>query len=234
MTYSPAARHPPDIRLENLDRVPASASRQYPLAVERARFVGEAVAFVVAETLASAKDAAEAVRVVYVPLASVTNSAAAAFEDAPSLLDESGANLLLDAGVGDHEATERGFAAAAHIIRLSTWVQRVTGVPMEPRAALAEFDPASGRITLYAGGGSIGRPRQDVAAMLGLPKDRCGSSPAMSAAISAPGTPPTRNSHSLPGRRAGSAVRSSGPASARRRFSATTRPAISRSRPRSP
>src|ERR1700757_305281 len=47
MTYSPAARHPPDIRLENLDRVPLAASRQYPLAVERARFVGEAVAFVV-------------------------------------------------------------------------------------------------------------------------------------------------------------------------------------------
>ena len=67
MTYSPAARHPPDIRLENLDRVPASARRQYPLAVERTRFVGEAVAFVVAETLAAAKDAAEAVRVDYMP-----------------------------------------------------------------------------------------------------------------------------------------------------------------------
>ena len=172
MTYSPAARHPPDIRLENLDRVPASTSRQYPLAVERARFAGEAVAFVVAETLASAKDAAEAVRVLYVPLAAVTSSAAAAFEDAPSLLDENRPNLVLDAGVGDHEATERTFAAAAHIIRLSTWVQRVTGVPMEPRAALAEFDPANGRFTLYAGGGSIGRPRKDVAAMLGLPKDK--------------------------------------------------------------
>jgi aerobic carbon-monoxide dehydrogenase large subunit len=172
MIYSPAARHPPDICLENLDRVPASASRQYPLALERTRFVGEAVAFVVAETLASAKDAAEAVRVVYAPLASVTGSAAAALETAPSLLDEGGPNLVLDAGAGGHEATKRAFAAATHITRLSTWVQRVTGVPMEPRAALAEFDPASGRITLYAGGGSIGRPRQDVAAMLGLPKDK--------------------------------------------------------------
>ncbi len=173
MTYSPAARTPPDIRLENLDRVPAAASRQYPLAVERTRFAGEAVAFVVAETLAAARDAAEAVRVDYMPLPAVTSSAAAAaFEHAPSLLDEGGPNLVLDAGVGDHEATERAFAAATHITRLSTWVQRVTGVPMEPRAALAEFDPASGRITLRAGGGSIGRPRQDVAAMLGLPKDR--------------------------------------------------------------
>ena len=89
-----------------------------------------------------------------------------------ALLDEGGPNLVLDAGVGDHEATERAFAAAAYIARLSTWVQRVTGVPMEPRAALAEFDPASGRITLYAGGGSIGRPRQDLSAMLGVPKDK--------------------------------------------------------------
>src|SRR5438270_3332666 len=133
-------------------------------AVERARFVGEPVALVVAETLALAKEAAEAVRVLYVPLTSITSSAAAAFEDAPSLLDEHGPNLGLDAGVGDHGATERAFAAATHLTRLSTWVQRVTGVPMEPRAALAEFDPASGRITLCAGGGSIGRPRQDVSA----------------------------------------------------------------------
>jgi aerobic carbon-monoxide dehydrogenase large subunit len=51
LTYSPAARHPPDIRLENLDRVPPSVSRQYPLAVDRTRFAGEGVAFVVAETL---------------------------------------------------------------------------------------------------------------------------------------------------------------------------------------
>ncbi|HMD62690.1 MAG TPA: xanthine dehydrogenase family protein molybdopterin-binding subunit [Stellaceae bacterium] len=172
MMYSPAARHPPDIRLENLDRVPASPSRQYPLVLERTRFVGEAVAFVVAETLAAAKDAAEAVSVDYVPLTAVTSSSAAALEDAPSLLEEGGSNLVLDARVGDHVATESAFAAAAHIARLSTWVQRVTGVPMEPRAALAEFDAASGRITLYAGGGSIGRPRQDVAAMLGLPQGK--------------------------------------------------------------
>src|SRR5207237_8197117 len=81
-------------------------------AVERARFVGEPVALVVAETLALAKDAAEAVRVLYVPLTSITSWAAAAFEDAPSLFDEDGPNLVLDAGVGDPGATERAFAAA--------------------------------------------------------------------------------------------------------------------------
>jgi aerobic carbon-monoxide dehydrogenase large subunit len=55
MAYSPAARHPPDIRLNGLERVPPSVSRQYPLAIDRVRFIGEAVAFVVAETLAAAR-----------------------------------------------------------------------------------------------------------------------------------------------------------------------------------
>jgi aerobic carbon-monoxide dehydrogenase large subunit len=169
MTYSPAARHPPDIRLENLDLVPLAASRQYPLALERTRFVGEAVAFAVAETLSAAKEAADAVRVDYAPLTAVTSSATAVEGGAPSLLDEFASNVVLAAEVGDWAAAENGFSRAKHVIRLSTWVQRVTGVPMEPRAALASIDPRSGRITLYAGGGSIGRPRQDVAAMLGLP-----------------------------------------------------------------
>ena len=114
-------------------------------AVERARFVGEPMALVIAKTLALAKEAAEAVRVLYVPLTSITSSAAAAFEDTPSLLDEDGPNLVLDAGVGDHGATERAFAAGTHLARLSTWVQRATGVPMEPRAATLLHGSASGR-----------------------------------------------------------------------------------------
>ena len=101
-----------------------------------------------------------------------TSSAAAAEENAPLLADDFGSNVVLDAGVGDHAATAAAFARAECVVRLSTWVQRVTGVPMEPRAALAEFDPASGCVTLYAGGGSVGRPRQDVAAMLGLPQEK--------------------------------------------------------------
>ncbi len=172
MTYSPAARHPPDIRLDNLDRVPPSASRQFPLAVDRTRFVGEGVAFIVAETLAAAKNAAEAVRIDYAPMPPATGSKAAAEKAALPLLDDAASNIVLDAWVGDQAATEAAFAGAQHVVRLSIWVQRVTGVPMEPRAALAEFDPANGCVTLYAGGGSIGRPQQDLAAMLCLPQER--------------------------------------------------------------
>jgi carbon-monoxide dehydrogenase large subunit len=172
MTYSPAARHPPDIRLENLDRVPRSVSRQFPLAIDRTRFIGEAVALVVAETIFAAKDAAEAVHVHYSPLAAVTSSDEAAENGALPLSDDIAANVVLDARVGDWMAAAAGFARARHVVRFSTWVQRVTGVPMEPRAALASFDPTSGCITLYAGGGSVGRPRQDLAAMLDVPLEK--------------------------------------------------------------
>jgi aerobic carbon-monoxide dehydrogenase large subunit len=172
MVYSPAARHPPDIRLEGVERVPHSVSRQFPLAIDRNRFVGEAVALVVAETLAAARDAAERVRVEYQPLEALANSAATAEVGAPLLADDFPSNVVLDAGIGDRAATDAAFGRAEHVVRFSTWVQRVTGVPMEPRAALACCDPASGCMTLYAGGGSVGRPRHDVAAMLGLPQEQ--------------------------------------------------------------
>jgi carbon-monoxide dehydrogenase large subunit len=172
LIYSPAARHPPDISLENLDQVPGSVSQQFPLAVDWTRFAGEAVALVVAETLAAAMDAAERVMVSYSPIAAVTRAAAAAERGAPALADAISSNVVLDAGVGDGAAAEAGFARTSRVARLSTWVQRVTGVPMEPRAATASYDAASDMVTLYAGGGSIGRPRQDVAAMLDLPQKK--------------------------------------------------------------
>src|SRR5262249_47332451 len=61
-----------------------------------------------------------------------------------------------------------GFARAAHVVRLVTDIPRVTGVPMEPRAALGHYDAASGRYTLHAGGGAIVRPKKEVAIILGL------------------------------------------------------------------
>jgi CO/xanthine dehydrogenase Mo-binding subunit len=91
---------------------------------------------------------------------------AAAAPDAQQLWDTP--NVAMDAMVGDGSATEAAFAGAAHIARLETHVQRVTGVPMEPRTALAAFDPDTNRYTLYAGGGGVGRPKRDVAHMLGV------------------------------------------------------------------
>jgi carbon-monoxide dehydrogenase large subunit len=132
--------------------------------------VGEAVALVVAETLAAAKDAAELIVVDYRPLPAVTTALAAAASGAGQLWGKS--NVVIDAMVGNGPATEVAFAEAAYVARLDTHVQRVTGVPMEPRTALAEYDAGTDRYTLYAGGGGVGRPKRDITRMLGINDER--------------------------------------------------------------
>src|SRR5689334_21507773 len=144
--------HPAEIPLQNRDGAPVFAAQHYALPADRARFVGEAVAMVVAETVAIAKDAAERVAVDYEPLPAVTDAVAAAVRDAPHLW-EGAENVLIDADVGNPAATEAAFAKATHIVKLKTWIPRVSGVPMEPRAAVGEWDPATQRYTLHAGSG---------------------------------------------------------------------------------
>jgi carbon-monoxide dehydrogenase large subunit len=171
MAQAPASQSPPDITLVNSDGSAAEAPDQMPLAFGRVRYVGEPVALLVAETLAAAKDAAELVGVDYRALPAVTAAHAAAATGAPKLWN-SGSNVVVDAMAGDGATTDAAFARAAHVARLETHVQRVTGVPMEPRTALAEYDPETGRYTLYIGGGSVGRTRRDVAPMLGVDAER--------------------------------------------------------------
>jgi aerobic carbon-monoxide dehydrogenase large subunit len=166
MPHAPSSTSPPDIRLENSDGSAIEVPAQMPLAVGRVSFVGEPVTLIVGETLAAAKDAAELIVVDYRPLPAVTEAMAAASSDAPRVWDKP--NVVVDAMVGDGAATEAAFARAAHVARLDTHVQRVTGVPMEARTALAEYDAASGRYALYAPGGGVGRPKRDIAHMLGI------------------------------------------------------------------
>ena len=165
-----APGNPPDIVLHNRDGSPVPAAPHHVLATDRVRHVGTAVAFVVAETIAEAKDAAEKVVVDYEPLPAVTDAKAAVAPDAPRLYDDL-PNIMIDAEVGDAKATDAAFARAAHVTRLDTWINRVTGVPMEPRAAVGIYDAASGRYTLYAGSGGIVRQKREIAAILGVPFD---------------------------------------------------------------
>ncbi len=102
----------------------------------------------------------------YHALPAVVGAVTAAERGAPRVWDKP--NVVVDAMVGDGEATATAFARAAHIARLDTHVQRVTGVPMEARTALAEYDPTRDRYALYAPGGGVGRPKRDVAHMLGV------------------------------------------------------------------
>jgi carbon-monoxide dehydrogenase large subunit len=144
-------------------------TRDYPMPPGRARFVGEPVAMVVAETIDQAKDAAERLEIDYEPLPAVVRAADAVKPGAPCLWDDAPDNLCVDIEVGDEAATAEAFGRAARIVRLDTWVQRVTGVPMEPRTTTAEYDAAAGNYTLYAGSGrGVAKLRLDLAQVLGV------------------------------------------------------------------
>jgi aerobic carbon-monoxide dehydrogenase large subunit len=138
------------------------------LPTDRARHVGEALAMVVAETLEQAQSGAEQVAIDYEVLPWVADSQEAAKPDAPRLWDGLPNNILVDTFFGDAAATEKVFAAAAHVVTMKSHVVRVTGVPLEPRAALAHFDPATQRYTIYAGSGGAVRQKQELAAVLGI------------------------------------------------------------------
>lgn len=155
-----------DIRLQHAHGEPF-VSRHHALPCDRVRYVGEPVAIVVAQTTAAAKDAAQAVVIDYEPLPFVLRGAAACDDDV-LLHPEAGSNVALNAQVGDREAVEAAFRRASHVVELKTWIQRVTGVPMEPRAALACYDAAYGTYTLRAGSGNVVRQRRELATVLGV------------------------------------------------------------------
>jgi aerobic carbon-monoxide dehydrogenase large subunit len=135
---------------------------------DKARHVGEAVAMVVAETLAQALDAAEAVAVRYEELPFVLDAAAALAPGAPSVWDELPGNLPVETWFGDADATARGFAAADRVVRFAHHVGRVTAVAIEPRAAVALYDAGTGRSTLYAPTGGAVRQKRELATVLRL------------------------------------------------------------------
>ncbi len=162
------ALHPADIAMPNVDGSETFMAPHHAIAVDKARHVGEIVAMVVATSVALAKDAAELIHVEYDILPSVTNTWDTVKQDAAVVWDENGSNVCGDVETGSREDTNAAFAKAAHVARIETWVQRVTGVPMEPRAALAVFDEGTGRVTLTAGSGGSVRLKYDLAHMLGM------------------------------------------------------------------
>jgi len=163
---------PPDLVVRSCGAGPI-ATPHWPLPVERARFVGEAVAMVVAETIAAAKDMAERVHIDYEALPAVTRAAGAMRPGAPALWDDAPDNVCIDVEAGDVAATAAAFARAAHVVHLDTWVQRVTGAPLEPRTTTAEYDRLSGQYTLYSGTGrGVAKARIDLAEALAVPAEQ--------------------------------------------------------------
>jgi carbon-monoxide dehydrogenase large subunit len=168
LVHSPFTISPPDISLSNRNGRAVFIAPHYPLAHDRVRFVGEAVALVVAETLATAQEAAERVEVDYEVLAASCEGIDAAAPGAVRIWPEMDSNVALDADVGDARTCDETFNRAAHVVRVETTIPRVTGVPMEVRTALATHESPSGKITLYAGGGGVVRAKMDLAHMFGV------------------------------------------------------------------
>ena len=172
LRHSPVPSTRFDMKLTGPGGGPIFCGPHALLAADRARHVGEAVAMVVGESPGAALDGAEAVAVAYEELPAIRDVAAARAPGAPLVWDEAPDNLLVNTWFGDKAATERAFAAAAHVVERSFHIGRVTGVPMEPRSALAEYDAASGRYTLWAGSGGAVRQKEELAAVLGVPPER--------------------------------------------------------------
>jgi len=170
LPYRPITANPHEVALKNRDGSPVFLAPCAPLPLDRVRFVGAPVAMVIAETAALAKDAAEQLVIDYEALPAVTATLDAAQEGAPRVWEES-ANVCLDSDAGDPAAeVESAFARAAHVVRLQTEINRVTGVPMEPRCALGRYDAASGRYTVHASTGGVQRHRSEIAGALGVPE----------------------------------------------------------------
>src|SRR5947209_8430975 len=138
------------VPFKNRDGTPMKQPPRPALPTDKVRFVGDPIAFVVAETLLQAKDAAEAVGVEIESLPAVIRPEEAARPGAPLLHDEAPANVALDYHYGDTEQVAAAFAKASHVTRLELGNSRVVVNTMEPRAAIGVYDAASGGFTLHA------------------------------------------------------------------------------------
>ena len=132
------------------DGSPMWAPPHHGLVRDRARYVGDPVALVVAATRAQAEDAAERVRIDYEPLASVTSAAAAVLPGSPPVWDECPDNVSNVFAAGDKAATDAAFDRAARVVRRRYVITRVHAQYIEPRGALGVYDPGEDRYTLYA------------------------------------------------------------------------------------
>ena len=132
------------------DGTPMALARRPVFASGEARHVGDTVAVVVAEDPHSAADAAAAVDIAWEPLPSVTDLASTVEAGAPLVHEEFGSNVSYDWRLGDAEATEAAFAAAAHVTTLKLVNNRLAPSAMEPRAAIGAYDRGSERYTLWS------------------------------------------------------------------------------------
>ena len=173
-----------DVRADGLGDLPAMGNLKrrgepmykppHPaLAQGQVRFAGDGVAMVIAETLAQARDAAERIVVDYEPLPQVTGTAAAAAPGAVAVWPDCPDNICFEFEAGDEARVDQAFKNAAHITSLDLVVNRVSAAPLEPRAALGQYDAGDERYTLYTGVQNPHSIRRFLSqAILGIPETR--------------------------------------------------------------
>ncbi len=136
----------------------------YPvLAIDRVRWVGDCVAFVVAETRDQALNAAEQVEVDYEPLPASFTIAEAIDPQAPRVWDDCEDNVCFFQAEGDKAATDAAFAGAAHVVRQRFTINRIIAAPLEPRSVVASYDPVTGQYTAYTMAQRVMMYRADLA-----------------------------------------------------------------------
>ena len=131
------------------DGEPHKAPAHPAIATDTVRHVGDQVAFVIADTLAQAKDAAELIEVDYEELTPVVDAAAAVTAGAPQVHDDVPGNLCYDWELGDQAAVDAAFASASHVTKLDIYNNRLVPNAMEPRAAIGDYDSGTDEIVLY-------------------------------------------------------------------------------------
>jgi len=164
---------PPSADFKRSDGSPTATAPRHALAVGAVRFVGEAVAAVVAESIAQARDAMEAIDVQYEALLCVVDVADAVAAGAPLVWPAASGNVACEVHHGDAAATEAAFAKAAHVVSLDLVNQRLAPCPIEPRAIVASYDAATDRITMRVSNQTPTGLRDALCAeVLGIPLDR--------------------------------------------------------------
>ena len=160
---------PTRVKRQRADGSPSLEPPYFPLAREHVRHVGEGVVAVVAETLNQARDAAELVDIRYELGDAVADTALAARDGAPKVWADLPDNICFDFHAGDAARAETLFAQAAHVVSERIVISRVGTNSLEPRAALGDFDPRTGRYTLHAGLQSPHMIRGELATILRVP-----------------------------------------------------------------
>jgi carbon-monoxide dehydrogenase large subunit len=162
----------PNPALKNALGQPMSTPPYFPLATDVARFVGQPVAAVVAESRAAADAAAGLVFVDYEVLPAVASLDAALADGAPQLWPDAPGNVAAVSKFGDAAACDAAFARASHVTRLSLMNQRLAPVTIEPRGGRAHFDAAGGRLTVQASSQNPSGMQQSLAKLLGMPAEQ--------------------------------------------------------------